>query len=47
MQLAWQAAQDRAKAKGKTSREKRRREADSEQEEILSRTLEKRVSTGA
>jgi small subunit ribosomal protein S1 len=47
MQLAWQAAQDRAKSKGKSDRSKRHRAADSEQEEILSRTLEKRVATGA
>lgn len=47
MQLAWQAAQDRAKSKGKAGRTKRQRSADTEQEEILSRTLEKRVPTGA
>jgi ribosomal protein S1 len=47
MQLAWQAAQDRAKAKGKSGRGKRHRAADAEQEEILSRTLEKRIATGA
>ncbi len=47
MQLAWQAAQDRAKSKGKSERSKRHRAADAEQEEILSRTLEKRVATGA
>ena len=47
MQLAWQAAQDRAKAKHKSSRGKRHRAADAEQEDILSRTLEKRVATGA
>jgi predicted RNA-binding protein with RPS1 domain len=47
MQLAWQAAQDRAKSKGKSSRGKRQRPADAEQEEILSRTLEKRIATGA
>ena len=47
MQLAWQAAQDRAKSKGKSGHGKRHRSADAEQEEILSRTLEKRVATGA
>jgi small subunit ribosomal protein S1 len=47
MQLAWQAAQDRAKSKDKSGRSKRHRAADAEQEEILSRTLEKRVPTGA
>jgi ribosomal protein S1 len=47
MQLAWQAAQDRAKSNGKPSRGKPPREADSEQEQILSRTLEKRIQTGA
>lgn len=47
MQLAWQAAQDRAKAKHGTGRTKRHRAADAEQEEILNRTLEKRISTGA
>jgi small subunit ribosomal protein S1 len=47
MQLAWQAAQDRAQSKRKSGRSKRQRSSDSEQEEILSRTLEKRVATGA
>jgi ribosomal protein S1 len=47
MQLAWQEAQDRAKSKGKATRSKRQRTSDAEQEEILSRTLEKRVATGA
>jgi small subunit ribosomal protein S1 len=47
MQLAWQEAQNRAKSKGKSSRNKRQRPTDAEQEEILSRTLEKRVPTGA
>jgi small subunit ribosomal protein S1 len=46
MQLAWQAAQDRAKSKGKPTRTRRQRVSDSEQEEILSRTLEKRLQTG-
>jgi small subunit ribosomal protein S1 len=47
MQMAWQDAQDRAKAKGKTSRARRGKPTSAEQEEILSRTLEKRVPTGA
>lgn len=47
MQLAWQAAQDRAKSKDRPGKAKRQREADAEQEEILARTLEKRVATGA
>jgi len=47
MQLAWQAAQDRARSKGKANRAKRQRSADREQEEILNRTLQERVPTGA
>jgi ribosomal protein S1 len=47
MQLAWQAAQDRAIEKDRPAKAKRQRASDSEQEEILSRTLEKRVATGA
>ena len=47
MQLAWQAAQDRAKSKGKSRRTKRQRAEDGEKEEILSRTLQKRIETGA
>lgn len=47
MQLAWQAAQDRSRSKDKTARSKRHREADSEHEEMLRRTLEKRIPTGA
>jgi predicted RNA-binding protein with RPS1 domain len=47
MEIAWQTAQERAKSKGKTSRTKRARRDTSEQEEILNRTLEKRVVTGA
>jgi predicted RNA-binding protein with RPS1 domain len=39
--------QERSKSKDKSSRAKRQRSADAEQEEILSRTLEKRVPTGA
>jgi len=47
MQLAWQSAQERAKYKGKTSRARRAKSNSAEQEEILNRTLEKRVPTGA
>jgi small subunit ribosomal protein S1 len=47
MQMAWQSAQDRARAKGKSSRAKRAKPVSAEQEEILSRTLEKRMPTGA
>ncbi len=47
MQLAWQSAQERAKSKGRTSRTKRSKTNSSEQEEILNRTLEKRMPTGA
>ena len=46
MQIAWQTAQDRAKHhKGQKS--KRIKSASVEQEDILSRTLEKRLPTGA
>ncbi len=47
MQVAWQVAQERAKAKGKSQRGKRSKSNSSEQEDILSRTLEKRLPTGA
>ncbi len=47
MQVAWQAAQERAKSKAKTQRGKRVKSNSSEQEDILSRTLEKRLPTGA
>jgi small subunit ribosomal protein S1 len=47
MQIAWQSAQDRARSKGKPSREKRAKPGSAEQEEILNRTLEKRMPTGA
>lgn len=47
MQMAWQSAQDRARSKSKTNRAKRANPRASEQEEILSRTLEKRLPTGA
>ncbi len=47
MQMAWQTAQERAKSKSKRDRTKRNKGASSEQEDILSRTLEKRLPTGA
>ena len=47
MQIAWQTAQDRAKSKDKGQRMKRMKSNSSEQEEILNRTLEKRLPTGA
>lgn len=47
MQLAWQSAQERAKSRGKTSRARRVKSNSAEREEILNRTLEKRVPTGA
>ncbi len=47
MQMAWQTAQERAKSKSKRDRAKRKKGASSEQEDILSRTLEKRLPTGA
>ncbi len=46
MQIAWQTAQDRAMSH-KTHKGKRMKSASIEQEDILSRTLEKRVPTGA
>ena len=46
MQIAWQTAQDRAKSH-KTHKGKRMKSASIEQEDILSRTLEKRMPTGA
>src|ERR1700690_798247 len=46
MQIAWQTAQDRAKAH-KAHKGKRMKSASIEQEDILSRTLEKRMPTGA
>lgn len=45
MQVAWQAALDRSKIKDK-SHHKSNKSASLEQEEILSRTLEKRLPTG-
>ncbi len=47
MQVAWQMAQERAKSKAKSQRVKRSKGNTSEQEDILSRTLEKRLPTGA
>ncbi len=47
MQVAWQMAQERAKSKGKAQRSKRSKSNSSEQEDILHRTLEKRLPTGA
>ena len=47
MQVAWQVAQERAKTKAKSQRSKRVKPNSSEQEDILSRTLEKRLPTGA
>jgi ribosomal protein S1 len=47
MQIAWQTAQERAKTREKGQRVKRVKAASSEQEDILSRTLEKRLPTGA
>jgi predicted RNA-binding protein with RPS1 domain len=47
MEAAWQMAQDRASSKRKVSRAKRAKPTTSEREDILSRTLEKRLPTGA
>jgi ribosomal protein S1 len=47
MQVAWQMAQERAKSKARAQRVKRSKGNSSEQEDILSRTLEKRLPTGA
>lgn len=46
MQIAWQMAMDRTKAKEKGVKVKAVKSASSEQEDILSRTLEKRLPTG-
>lgn len=46
MQIAWQTAQDRAKH-DKDRKTKRIKSASTEQEELLSRTLKKRLPTGA
>ncbi len=49
MQIAWQMAQERAQSKetNRSNKSKRFKSASSEQEEILNRTLEKRLPTGA
>ncbi len=47
MQIAWQEALDRANAQGKGQRSKRVKAGSNEQEEILNRTLEKRLPTGS
>ena len=46
MQLAWQEALERGRAGDKTERAKPPKPASTEREEILSRTLEKRLPTG-
>lgn len=46
MQIAWQMAMDRAGDKGKPVKIKSVKSAPKEQEDLLSRTLEKRVPTG-
>jgi predicted RNA-binding protein with RPS1 domain len=46
MQIAWQMAQDRAKH-NKDHKTKRMKSASAEQEELLNRTLKKRLPTGA
>lgn len=46
MQIAWQMAMERSGDKGKTVKVKSVKSASREQEEILSRTLDKRVPTG-
>lgn len=46
MQIAWQMAMDRSGNKGKTVKVKSAKSASREQEEILSRTLEKQIATG-
>ena len=48
MQIAWQMAMDRAKDKGgtKSVKVKTVKTTSSEQEDILNRTLEKRLPTG-
>jgi len=47
MQMAWQMAMERSGNKGKTVKVKPVKSASREQEDILSRTLEKQVPTGA
>jgi hypothetical protein len=47
MQIAWQEALDRANERGKASKSKRVKAGSDEQEEILDRTLKKRLPTGS
>ena len=47
MQIAWQEALDRANARGKDQKSKRVKAGSDEQEDILNRTLEKRLPTGS
>lgn len=47
MQIAWQEALDRANERGKDQKTKRVKAGSDEQEEILNRTLEKRLPTGS
>ncbi len=47
MQIAWQEALDRANARDKNNKAKRVKAGSDEQEDILNRTLEKRVPTGS
>ncbi len=46
MQIAWQMAQERAQSRDKSHHSKRVKSKSTEQEDILSRTLEKRLPTG-
>jgi hypothetical protein len=47
MQIAWQEALDRANERGKGSKSKRVKAGTDEQEDILDRTLKKRLPTGS
>jgi ribosomal protein S1 len=47
MQIAWQEALDRANARDKSQKSKRAKAGSNEQEDILNRTLEKRLPTGS
>ena len=47
MQIAWQEALDRANERGKGQKSKRVKAGKDEQEDILNRTLEKRLPTGS
>jgi len=47
MQIAWQEALDRANERGKGSKSKRVKAGSDEQEDILDRTLKKRLPTGS